>query len=135
VAQATFRPRITATTAPFWEALERDTIALQHCRACGSWVYYPRARCPVCLSDELDWREVSGAGTVYTFTIARQPTAPPFADDVPQRLAVVELDEGVRLTTTLVDVAPEAIHIGMRVEPVFDHGADGVTLLRFRPRS
>jgi uncharacterized OB-fold protein len=89
----------------------------------------------VCLSDELDWREVSGAGTVYTFTIARQPTAPPFADDVPQRLAVVELDEGVRLTTTLVDVAPEAIHIGMRVEPVFDHGADGVTLLRFRPRS
>ncbi len=74
-------------------------------------------------------------GSVYTFAVAEQPTAPPFADEVPQLLAVVELTEGVRLSTTLVDVAPAAITIGMVVEPVFDHGDDGLTLLRFRPRT
>jgi uncharacterized OB-fold protein len=84
---------------------------------------------------------VSGHGTVLTFTVARQPTARPFADEVPQILAVVELDEGVRMTTTLVDVDPDvdpdvdhgALRVGMPVVPVFDHGPDGVTLLRFRP--
>ena len=70
---------------------------------------------------------------MYTFTVAVQPTAPPFADEVPQLLAVVELTEGVRLSTTLVDVDPAAITIGMAVAPVFDHGDDGITLLRFRP--
>ena len=74
---------------------------------------------------------------MYTFTVAEQPTAPPFADEVPQLLAIVELTEGVRMSTTLVDVDPGAIRIGMPVAPVFDHGdADdhgGITLLRFRP--
>ena len=71
---------------------------------------------------------------MYTFTVAEQPTAPPFADEVPQLLAVVELTEGVRLSTTLVDVDPDAMAVGLPVEPVFDHGDDGLTLLRFRPR-
>ena len=66
-------------------------------------------------------------------SVAVQPTAPPFADEVPQHLAMVELTEGVRVSTTLVDVAPDAITIGMPVQPVFDHGDDGITLLRFRP--
>ena len=91
------------------------------------------ARCTTCLSDRLTWESVSGDGVVFTFTVAPQPTAPPFADDVPQLLAMVELSEGVRVSTTLVDIAPEMIAIGMRVRPVFDHGDDGITLLRFRP--
>ena len=72
---------------------------------------------------------------MYTFTVAEQPTAPPFADEVPQLLAVVELTEGVRMSTTLVDVAPRHDRIGLPVAPVFDHGDDGITLLRFRPRA
>ncbi len=70
---------------------------------------------------------------MYTFTVAEQPTAPPFADEVPQLLAIVELTEGVRVSTTLVDVDARAIRVGMPVAPVFDHGDDGITLLRFRP--
>ena len=127
------RPEPTPTSAPFWSALDDDQVRLQRCDACGAWVHYPRARCPRCLSDRLAWHDVSGHGTVLTFTVARQPTARPFSDEVPQLLAVVELDEGVRVTTTLVDVEPDAITVGMPVVPVFDHGADGVTLLRFRP--
>jgi uncharacterized OB-fold protein len=65
--------------------------------------------------------------------VARQATAPPFEDDVPQLLAIVELDVGVRVSTTLVDAEPESVEIGDRVEPVFDHLDDGTTLLRFRP--
>jgi uncharacterized OB-fold protein len=72
---------------------------------------------------------------VHTFTVARQPTHPAFADELPQLLAVVELEEGVHLTTTLVDVDPAAVQVGMAVVPAFDHGDDGVTLLRFRPAS
>lgn len=127
------RPVPTATSQPFWAALREERIDLQQCDECGTWVYYPRARCSHCLSDRLTWRTVDGAGTVFTYTVAPQPTAPPFADDVPQLLAMVELAEGVRLSTTLVDVAPDAIAIGMPVQPVFDHGDDGTTLLRFRP--
>jgi hypothetical protein len=81
----------------------------------------------------LSWHTVSGRGTLYTFTIARQPTSPHFADDVPQHLAVVELDEGVRVTSTLVNVAEEDIRIGMPLKPVFDRVSDEATLLRFEP--
>jgi uncharacterized OB-fold protein len=105
------------------------------CSECCQWVYYPRSRCPRCLSDRLTWTTVDGRGTVYTFTVAEQPTAPPFADEVPQVLAVVELTEGVRVSSTLVGVDPGAVTVGLPVEPVFDHGDDGITLLRFRPRS
>jgi uncharacterized OB-fold protein len=85
------------------------------------------------LSDLLIWREVSGQGVLYTYTLARQPTAPHFADETPQQLAVVELDEGVRMTSTLVNVEPSDIFIGMRLQPYFDQVTDDVTLLRYQP--
>ena len=127
------RPVPIDVTRPFWDGLAADEIRLQRCRDCASWVFYPRPRCSTCLSAALDWHPVSGRGRVYSFTIARQATHPAFAADVPQLLAIVELDEGVRMTTTMVDVAPEDLAVGLPVAPVFDHGDDGVTLLRFRP--
>lgn len=81
----------------------------------------------------MGWREVSGNGTLYTFTISRQATAPHFTDEVPQKLAVVELDEGVRLTTTLVNVNESNIKIGMRLRPYFDAVSADVVLLRYQP--
>ena len=127
------RPHPTPVSQRFWDALREERVELQHCDDCGRWVYYPRSRCPACLSDRLTWTAVAGDGFVYTFTVSEQPTAPPFADEVPQLLAVVELTEGVRVSTTLVDVRPDMIDIGLSVVPVFDHGDDGITLLRFRP--
>jgi uncharacterized OB-fold protein len=87
------------------------------------------------MSDALSWHEVTGTGRVFTFTVTATPTAPNFGDEMPQKIAIVELDEGLHITGTLVDVEPEAIYIGMLVEPHFDHGDDGITLLRFRPAS
>lgn len=125
------RPVPTPVSRPFWDALRGERVALQHCAACGTWVYYPRGRCPQCLGDDLPWEEVAGTGAVFTFTVAPQPTAPAFADEVPQVVAVVALDEGVHLTSTIVG-EPTSVRTGARVEPVFDHGDDGITLLRFR---
>ena len=126
-------PRPSTTTRPFWDGLNERKVQIQRCDGCDSWVFYPRTRCPSCLSDLLIWREVSAQGVLYTYTLARQPTAPHFADETPQQLAVVELDEGVRMTSTLVNVEPSDIVIGMRLQPYFDQVTDDVTLLRYQP--
>jgi uncharacterized OB-fold protein len=125
-------PLATPTSLPFWEGLRRGEVRLQRCEACRAWVFYPRSNCPECLSPRLDWKTVAGTGWLHTFTIARLPTAPFFADEIPQLLAVVELDEGVRIPSTLVGIAQDAIEIGMRLVPVFEptNGGESV-LLRF----
>lgn len=127
-------PIPTQTSKPFWDGLREGKVRLQRCTTCDKRIHYPRANCPVCLGTNLDWVEVPGTGTLYTFTIARRPTAPQFQDEVPQKIAVVELDEGPRLTTTLVNVEESAIKVGMRVKPVFEDvpGSD-LTLLRYEP--
>lgn len=127
------RPRPNPTSQRWWDGLRAERVDLQRCRDCGTWIHYPRLRCSSCLGSDLEWRTVAGTGVVHTFTVAPVPTLPSFADDLPQCIAIVQLDEGVRVTTTLVGVDPSAIRIGMPVLPVFDHGDDGITLLRFRP--
>jgi uncharacterized OB-fold protein len=80
----------------------------------------------------LIWKEVAGAGTLYSFTVARQATAPQFADETPQLIGVVELDEGVRLNTVMINVEPEGLKVGMKVRPVFYELEDS-TVLYFEP--
>ena len=130
---APITPIPTPTSQPFWDGLTNGQVLIQRCERCATWVYYPRARCPHCLSDSLDWTEVSGEGTVYTFTVARQPTTPAFAEVVDPIIAVVELDEGVRVTTSLEGVDPADVRVGMRVRPVFAPAEDGVWILRHQP--
>ena len=125
-------PELTPVSQPFWNALREKRILIQYSPSTQRYVFYPRTLAPGTLADDLQWREIDGAGSLYTFTVARRPTGPPWAERLPQLLAVVEWDAGPRVSTELVDVAPEDIHIGMRVEPVFvDEG--GVTLLKYRP--
>lgn len=127
-------PQPTPTSQPFWDGLRRRQIQMQRCQQCRRFVFYPRSNCDQCLSADLQWETIDGRGAVFTYTVARRPTAPQFADEVPQKIAVVELDAGPRLTTTLVNVEPEAITIGMRVKPVFDDIAGTeITLLRYEP--
>lgn len=125
-------PEPTPVTRPFWDGLREHKIRIQYSPSAGRYVFYPRILAPGTLADDLEWREVSGAGTLYTFTVADRPTAPPWADALPQLLAIVELDEGPRLSSEMVDVAPGALRVGMRVKPVFhDYPEQDVTLLRF----
>lgn len=130
---APITPVPTPTSQPFWDGLADGRVLIQRCLQCDTWVYYPRARCSHCLSDSLEWTEVSGEGTVYTFTVARQPTTPAFAEVVDPVIAVVELDEGVRVTTSLEGVDPTDVRVGIRVRPVFAVAEDGVWILRHQP--
>ncbi|HMW22156.1 MAG TPA: OB-fold domain-containing protein [Burkholderiaceae bacterium] len=125
-------PHPTPISQPWWDALKAHELHLQRCDQ-GHWFFFPRQHCPVCGSRQVAWHPVSGQGTLYSFTVARVPTLPEFTDEMPQLLAVVELDEGPRLNTTLVGVAPEAIRIGQRLRPVFDDRPGEVTLLRYTP--
>ena len=127
-------PEPTPVSRPFWDALAEERVLIQYSPSLGEYVFYPRTLAPRTLADDLEWREISGCGTLYTFTVAERPTAPPWSDAVPQLLAVVEWDEGPRCSTELVDVDPVDIRVGMRVEPVFQHDVDsGMTLLQYRP--
>jgi uncharacterized OB-fold protein/acyl dehydratase len=125
-------PVPTEISAPFWEGLKAQRLLIQQCTACDHWVFYPRRHCPRCLAHALSWREVSGGASLYSFTVARIATLPDFVDEMPQMLAVVELDEGVRINTTLVGLDEQTIKVGMRLKPVFaEVDAQGSRLLRF----
>ncbi|MEG0861046.1 MAG: OB-fold domain-containing protein [Pseudomonas sp.] len=125
-------PLATEISAPFWEGLRARNLLIQQCNACNQWIFYPRRHCPACLAHDLNWRAVNGGATLYSYTVTRIATLPDFADEMPQKLAVVELDEGVRINTNLVGLNEDEIHIGMRLQPVFaEVDAKGKRLLRF----
>lgn len=126
-------PHPTEASQPFWDGLKAHEVRIQQCEDCSHWIFFPRAHCPACASRHLAWRNISGEGTLYTYTVARVPTLPEFSDEMPQLLAVVQLDEGPHINTTLVGVAPEAVRIGERVRPVFDERPGEATLLRYTP--
>ena len=89
-----------ALSAPFWEAASAHRLVLQHCDACGAHQFYPRPFCLACESDELRWVDAAGSGTIYSMTtvrLAMLPELPP-----PYVVAVVQLDEGPRLTSNIV---------------------------------
>jgi uncharacterized OB-fold protein len=90
-------PVATEATRPFWEAARQHRLVIQHCTACGKPQFYPRAFCRHCLSDKLDWRECSGRGHIYTFTINHRAANAHMADKLPYAVAVVTLEEGVRM--------------------------------------
>ncbi|SPM27046.1 Uncharacterized OB-fold protein, contains Zn-ribbon domain, partial [Mycobacterium terramassiliense] len=126
-------PEPTPVSRPFWDGLARHRVVVQYSPSLGRYVFYSRTLAPGSLADDLQWREIDGAGTLYTYTVARRPTGPPWADAVPQLLAVVQWDAGPRISTELVEVDAADIRIGMRVRPVFYDLDSGITLLKYRP--
>ena len=117
---------------PFWDGLREGELRLQQCATCGRLGHPPRAMCAECGSFEFEWVAVSGRGTVYTFAVTQQPIHPALVDHTPVATVVIELEEGPRLTSNLVDVPPDEIAIGLPVEVVFERITDEVTLPLFR---
>lgn len=117
-------------TAQFWEGVAEGVLRVQRCDDCGRHVFYPRAVCPHCGSTWLSWVEASGAGEVHAFTVVHRAPAD-YRDEAPYVVALVDLEEGVRMMTRLVDVEPAAVRVGMPVE-VAIRGEP--RLPHFRPR-
>ena len=99
-------PTPTPETAPFWEAAKYDRLLIQRCRSCVLHYFYPRPFCPRCASADVEWDVVSGRGRLVSYVIDYRPM-PPTDGAVPLIIALVELDEGVRLLTNIVDAAPD----------------------------
>ena len=126
-------PHIDEEMRAWWEALQRHELYVQRCRDCGDLRFHPRAVCPSCLSSRTEWVPARGTGKIYTFTVTHQNQASGFRESLPYVMAWVELDEGVKMLTNVVDCPPEQVKIGMPVEAVFDDVTPAVTLLKFRP--
>lgn len=126
-------PQPSAETRPYWEACKRHELQLPYCPSCAQFFFYPRFFCPRCFGSDVEWRQVSGKATLYTYAIQYRPQAPGF--EPPYVTAVVELEEGPRLMTNLVDIEPdpEQIRVGMPVEVVFEDVTDEITMPKFRP--
>lgn len=111
-------PEVTPETRRYWRAASEGRLLLRECRRCGLTYHYPRPFCPDCFSEDVEWREADGTGVVYTYTVSRQLSGWP-ESDLPLVVAYVELDEGPRLVTDLVDCAPDDVDVGDRVEVRF----------------
>ena len=142
-------PEITELTAPFWQATKEGQLVMQRCRACGELVWCPRPSCVECGGEELEWDQLSGRGTVYSFTVIRRRGtvysftvirqlagrgARAFEKDIPYVIAWVDLEEGPRYYTNIVQCPVDDVEIGMEVEVVFDPASDDISLPKFKPR-
>jgi uncharacterized OB-fold protein len=107
---------------------------LPACATCGPF-FYPRAFCPRCHSGAVTWTQASGRGTLYSFAIAYQAFQPGFTEPTPYVLAMIELDEGPRVLSNLIEVQPDpaTVRCGMAVEVVFEQLTENVTVPLFRP--
>ena len=119
-------------TSTFWKGLKQKELLIPRCLSCGQFHFYPRSICPHCFSDQLEWVKVSGRGTLYSYTVCYKPAHPAFADATPYNIAIVELEEGVRLMSSVVG-DHDALEVGMPLEVVFDQVTDEVIVPRFRP--
>jgi uncharacterized protein len=117
---------------PFWEAAKAGRLEMQSCRACGH-IWYPIGpACPRCLSQEFGWKPLSGRGTVLSWVVFHQVYDKSFADDVPYNVVLVQLDEGPRMFSNIVDSDNDDIEVGMAVEVTFDHVTEEIAIPRFR---
>jgi uncharacterized OB-fold protein len=118
----------------FYKYCKQHELRFQRCTSCGTWRHIPRDMCGHCGSIEAQWEQSSGRGKVFSWTTVIQPILPQFADAVPYIPAVIEMDEGVRIVSWLVDVKPEEIELDMPVEVIFDDVSAEVALPKFKRR-
>jgi uncharacterized OB-fold protein len=122
------QPEVTNLNRPYWEAAAQHRLLIQRCTGCGRKTQVATALCPECGGD-LEWIEASGRGTLYTFTVFRQPYHPAFVDDVPYNVAIVELEEGPLMLTSVEGCECDALAIGMPLTVTFDDA----NMARFTP--
>jgi uncharacterized OB-fold protein len=124
-------PDVTPETEPYWSATADGRLLLNECNDCGLVFYYPRALCPDCFSEDVDWVEASGEGEVYSYSVTENASGWPEAD-LPLVLAYVELDEGPRMMTN-IQTDPDDVEVGTRVEVTFVETEEDLAIPVFVP--
>lgn len=126
-----YLPEPSKISRPFWESCKAEAMQIQRCADCGTFAFYPVYVCPECASRQLEWKQVSGAGTVYTFTVAEKS----LFEEVqgPVVVALIELEEGAMMTSNIKTDDPHGVHIGMPVRLIYEPVSDEITLPVFEP--
>ena len=126
-------PARSPETEEFWAATARGVLLLRRCDDCGTVIWYPRPFCPSCGGFSTSWTEASGRGTVYSFTVVRRSAMEGWRDALPYVVAYVELEEGPRVMTNIVECEPAEVSVSMAVEVVFHDTGQDSAVFRFRP--
>ena len=124
-------PEINDENRAFWEGCRQGELRVQKCSNCGH-IRHLSPACPQCLQAEHEWVAASGRGTVYSWIVVHQRYNRAFEEDLPYNVTIVELDEGPRMVTSLVDVENQDIKAGTLVEVVFDRVTEEITLPKFK---
>lgn len=128
-----YLPVIYPEELPFWEAAKQRQLKLQRCGSCGKAWYPVGPACPHCFSAKFEWALMSGRGTLHNYVVYHKAWTPWFEKRVPYAVVQVQLEEGPRLTTNLLDYALADIKIGMPVDVAYEDITDEITLVQFRP--
>ncbi len=125
-------PKATLTTKPFWDAVNQGRLLLQYDVGAGCYQFWPRSTGAKSGSPNLQWREASGKGKLYSFTVTHVAVEG-FEDRAPYVIGLVELDEGVRIVANLAGVTPDEVRIGMALRVTFENMPDGSKYYAFEP--
>ena len=123
-------PRPTPTEQHFYDACAEGKLVLQHCQSCGHVLFYPRTHCDTCQSDQLVWKDAIGTGTIASYTVVRRGVSADF--EAPYVIALIDLAEGPRMMSQIIDADPEALAVGLSVRVDFAAWSEDITLPVFR---
>ena len=126
-------PMPDADSEQLWKGLKEGKLFLQHCEDCNHIQYYHQAICRECLGENLVEKEASGRGSVYSYSVVYRAPGPAFKGDTPYAVVLVELEEGPRMISSMIDVDAETVDFDMKVEMVVEPLNDEISLPRFRP--
>ncbi|MBI3246196.1 MAG: OB-fold domain-containing protein [Deltaproteobacteria bacterium] len=134
-ATATYKkplPKRRGVAGQFYDFCKKHELRFQRCTSCQTWRHVPRDMCAKCGSFDWEWAKSSGKGKVFSWTTAEQVMLPQFADDVPYNASVIELEEGVRMVSWVIDIPNDELRLDLPVEVFFDDVTPEVTLPKFR---
>ena len=120
-------PALNPGDQPYFDGAAAGKLMLKKCRDCGQNHHYPRALCPHCFSDKVEWVEAKGTGEIFTYSVTRRGPPTPYC------IAYVTLDEGVRMMTNIIDCDLDAVRIGQKVKVVFRKSEGGASVPMFTP--
>ena len=125
-------PVANADSLPYWNAARERRLLIRKCNACGTLHFMPRHLCPACWSDQLEWVEAKGTGSVHSFTIIRRAPMAAFAPRAPYVLALIDLDEGPRMMANVLGEDALSVRIGDRVKVTFEDRGEGAMIPQFQ---
>lgn len=126
-------PRPTPETKVYWEGCSQHKLLIQRCSECNKYQFYPRIICTACMSNNIEWVKAKGYGEILSYTIVRRAISVAYAANVPYVIALIQLEEGPKMMSNIVNCQPDKVMIGMSVEVVFDDWSEELSIPMFQP--